>query len=510
MSNQLLEAEVHIVLRDFLRQRGHPLWDHHLTMARLVSRALRLDRSAIIQTGSTISRYGLSYLMPCLLSDRPILLVAPLAIQQRLLYHEIPQLQQWLDTDKVILQNECEVNFDTFDGLLMVSPEIWLRDRLDNKGYFPAHLLTLIDQADYLEEWTKDYLTITIYPEHWQQFQSQYPDYGNLIQEVKLLLEKSIFSHPHSPYDCCLLETEYRNSLSHLCTTLAHNHLLNEFGQHLNNNNQLLWASINRQDNRFFIHLTPLDVSSILAPCLQSSTVVLMGGFLDSQKSAPIYRKTIGLTEDILCLKFAPHRHNELIKLYIRDRLPMPNTPEFQPILIEEVKKLVFGGHQHLKPIIIIVDDVPSKAQVATFLASEFGSQVKVEKTDVEDNSILISGWKFWHEHQEKLPIPKLFIIATLPIPSLENPLVAAQVNYYKKQHKDWFRFYLLPTALQEIQRAVMPLRESQGIVALLDNRVNYRSYGNLILNALEPYAKIDYIDINWLEEDINNYNENG
>ncbi|MDJ0510611.1 MAG: ATP-dependent DNA helicase [Crocosphaera sp.] len=509
MSNQLLEAEVHIFLKDFLRQRGQPLWDHHLTMARLVSRALRLDRSAIIQTGSTIARYGLSYLTPCLLSDRPILLVAPLAIQKRLLHQEIPQLQQWLETDKVILDNQSEVDFDTFDGLLMVSPETWLEDRLDNKGYFPENILTLIDQADYLSEWTKDYLTITIYPEHWQQFQSQYPDYGNLIQEVKLLLEKSILSHPHNPYDCCLLETEYKDSLSHLCTTLPDHSLLKEFGQHLNQNNQLLWASINREHNTFLIHLTPLDISSILSPCLQISTVVLMGGFLDSQKLAPIYRKSIGLTEDILCLKFTPHRHNELIKLYIRDRLPMPNTPEFQPMLIEEVKKLVFGGHKHLKPIIIIVDDVPSKAQVATFLASEFGSQVKVETIDVDNNSILISGWKFWHDHQERLPIPKLFIIATLPIPSLENPLVAAQVNYYKKQHKDWFHFYLLPTALKEIQRAVMPLRESQGIVALLDNRVNYRSYGKRILNAFEPYAKIDYIDISWLEENINNHHQN-
>ncbi len=123
-----------------------------------------------------------------------------------------------------------------------------------------------------------------------------------------------------------------------------------------------------------------------------------------------------------------------------------------------------------------------------------------MENTEINDDSILISGWKFWHQNQGILPNPQLLIIATLPIPSLENPLVAAQVNYYKKQHKDWFRFYLLPTALKEIQRAVMPLRESQGIVALLDNRVNYRSYGKLILTALEPYAKLDYIDSNWLQ----------
>ena len=155
-----------------------------------------------------------------------------------------------------------------------------------------------------------------------------------------------------------------------------------------------------------------------------------MGGFIDSQKMAPIYRQNIGLNQDILCLKFFPHRQNELINLYIRDRLPMPNTPEFHKILIEEVKKLVFSCYQSLKSITIIVDDVPTKAQVATFLAAEFGSKVKVENTTIDEQSILISGWKFWHQNQGKLPNPQLLIIATLPIPSLENPLVAAQVNY--------------------------------------------------------------------------------
>ncbi len=496
----LLEAEVHISLREFLRDQGEPLWDHHLTMARLVSRALRLNRSALIQTGSTFSRYGLSYLMPCLLSDRPILLVVPLNLQKQLIEQDIPYLQRWLNTNKTIITQGKKVNFDEFKGLSIVSPDVWLGDRLDNKGQFPDDIVTLIDQADYLEEWTKDYLTLTISPTNWQQLQQQYPAYGNLIQEVRFFLKKSIFSHPNSPYQCCLLDQEEKESLSHLCATLNQSSLLQNFAQSLDNNNQLLWASINREENTFSIHVSPLDISSILSPHLEESPIVLMGGFLDSQKAAPTYRKTVGLTQNILCLKFYPHRQNELINLYIRDRLPMPNTPEFQRILIEEVRKLVFGGYESLKPITIIVDDVPSKAQVATFLAAEFGSQVKVENTDVDHNSILISGWKFWHNHQATLPTPKLFIIATLPIPSLENPLVSAQVNYYKKQHKDWFRLYLLPTALKEIQRAVMPLRESQGIVALLDNRVNYRSYGNLILTALEPYAKINYIDSNWLK----------
>ncbi len=93
------------------------------------------------------------------------------------------------------------------------------------------------------------------------------------------------------------------------------------------------------------------------------------------------------------------------------------------------------------------------------------------------------------------MPAPQLIIIATLPLPSLEHPLVAGRVAHYKRSHQDWFRLYLLPSALNELQRAIAPVRESQGIVALLDSRVINRSYGAQILTALSPLARINYLD---------------
>jgi ATP-dependent DNA helicase DinG len=138
---------------------------------------------------------------------------------------------------------------------------------------------------------------------------------------------------------------------------------------------------------------------------------------------------------------------------------------------------------------------VPLKARVGAILASEFGSRVQVERTCLDDNGILISGWEFWRSHQSVLPAPHLLIIATLPLPSLESPLVAGRVAYYKRSHQDWFRLFLLPAALNELQRAIAPVRESQGIVALLDSRVVNRSYGAQVLAVLSPLARINYLD---------------
>ncbi|NEO28336.1 MAG: ATP-dependent DNA helicase, partial [Kamptonema sp. SIO4C4] len=271
----------------------------------------------------------------------------------------------------------------------------------------------------------------------------------------------------------------------------------------------LCWTAVAYHYQEFTLNLAPIEVSEILSPLWEKQPVVLIGGFLDWAEDAPNYRQQLGLGE-VTFVQFSPNRQTEHIQLYLPDRLPLPNTREFQPVLLQQVVRLCRGGmvgqrYRHRKhpewisplkrPVVVLVEDVPLRSQVGATLAAEFGSVVQVESTNIDEASILVSGWEFWQTYQDLLPTPQLLIIATLPLPSMENPLVAGRVTYHKQQHQDWFRRYLLPTALRELQQAVLPLRQQQGVVALLDNRVNHRSYGSKILSALEPMARINYID---------------
>jgi ATP-dependent DNA helicase DinG len=507
----LLEAEVHSSLLSFLRERGKHNWPHHLTMARLISRALRLQRPALIQTGSPSTQYSLSYLTPALLSEQPIVIVASEPVRQHLLQVEIPQLQEWLQIKKEIRTGDRIL--DNFAGLMLTSPQAWLSDRIENQGRFLQNILTLIDGADELETWTRECLTVAIEDWHWDKLIQTYPDNADFVRNVKAQLTKEIFSHPKNPYECYLLEESELESLEELLKDLAACAPLpfpfEQYWHRWQQEGQMKWVAIDRQSGQFALYVAPVEVASILERVWKQQPVVLMGSFLDSDKNAPIYRKQLGLGE-LLCLKFVPNRQNEYIQLYVPDRFPLPNTPEFQVALLEEVQTLVkecdflrqrYPGSLE-KPIVVLVEDVPLKARVGATMAAQFGSRVRVEKTNLAPDGILVCGWQFWCDNQELFLTPQLLIIATLPIPSLENPLVAGRVSYYKRQRQDWFRLYLLPTALREIQRAVMPLRFSQGIVALLDNRVNYRSYGSRTLTALEPYARINYIDPSWFGKD--------
>ena len=516
----VIELEVHQQLRAFLRSQGEPYWPHHLSMARLVARAFRVGRSALIQTGiPSVGAHGghrLSYLTPVLIWPGPAILVAPEAIQQRLLLVEIPQMQQWIETNKTIRTVTDGANRGwrwpgaDFQGLLIISPRLWLEDVLGDRSKIPPGIPTIIDGADDLESWASEQLSITLQSWDWNQLMVSRPDSAALIRDARVQLTRALFQHPANPYGCSMLESEEEEILQGLYHTLQQRNgtatlsshppspelpdAWIHFWQQFHSNNRLLWASIDRNLGQFTLSATPVEVASTLAPIWDQQPVVLIGGALDLETSAPIYRQQLGLG-DVTTLKFSPDRQNEMIQLYLPEGIPMPNTPQFEPALLEQLRTLLCIAATTPGPIVILVGDMPLKPRLGSILAAEFGSRVQVEKTQVDEQSILITGWEFWREHQGTLPPPKLLAIATLPIPSLENPLVAGRVAHYKRERQDWFRLYLLPTALRELQRAIAPVRQRQGVVALLDSRVLYRSYGTQVLSALSPLARIDYLD---------------
>jgi ATP-dependent DNA helicase DinG len=519
----VIEVEVHRQLRAFLRDQGEPYWLHHLTMARLVARALRIGRSALIQTGASSGYHGhyrLSYLMPALIWPEPTILVVPEALQQRLLMVEIPRLRQWISTHKPIRTGDRWLG-DDFQGLLLTSPQSWLSDRLEQQGRFPTGIPTILDGVDDLETWTRQALTATIQPSDWDDLMLVYPDQAEAIRDVRVQLTRTIFQHPANPYDCYLVEPPEQDLLRSLYQRLQDQESQDQdsrdsaidqglpqtglppidlpqtwqlFWQRLQQPEQLIWADIARRQGQFSLHCAPIEVATVLRPVWAQQPVVLIGSALDLEPAAPIYRQQLGL-DDLTCLKFLPDRQNELIQLYLPDRLPLPNTPQFQSALLQEIRVLIGVSIDRQGLAVLLVGDTPLKSQIGSVLASEFGSRVQVEKTCLDDNGILVTGWEFWREHQSVLPTPHLMVIATLPLPSLEEPLVSGRVAHYKRLKQDWFRFYLLPEALSELQRAIAPIRETQGVVALLDNRVNYRSYGQQVLSALSPLARINYVD---------------
>jgi ATP-dependent DNA helicase DinG len=531
----VIETEVHQRLRAYLREQGHTQWPHHLTMARLVARALRVGRSALLQIDSLAAYQGshrLSYLIPALLWPEPAILALPEPLLDSVLQQDIPSLQQGLPVIKPV-QSGDRWPHENFQGLLVTSAQGWLADRLGDQSHYPTGIPTLIDGAGDLEQWAQRELSVQLSAQDWEALMLAYPSGREFIREVRSRLTHAIFQHPANPYRCHLIEAPERALMESLYEWLA---LYAEpsqlplrwqqFWHQFFQPEQLAWSS--RQEltlSSVTLHCGPTEVNAHLAPIWTQQPVVLMGAALDASARAERYRDRLGL-EELTCLKFGPDRHQDLVQLYLPDHLPMPNTSEFQSAVLKEIRTLLSANSNPSTPTVIVIGDQPLKERFAAILAAEFGSRVQLE-APVSAQGILITGWEYWRSHQATFATPGLFIITTLPIPSLENPLVAGRVAAYKHRRQDWFKAYLLPEALSTLQQAIAPVRwrnaptgnisvnstsanstsakghrpqavPTQGVIALLDNRVNHRSYGAHVLSALSPMARSSYLNEDW------------
>ena len=502
----MIEVDVHQQLHSFLRDQGEIHWPHHLTIARLVARALRLQRSALIQVSASAhyqGRYRLSYLAPLMLWPGPAVLVATDAVQQSLLHTEIPRLREWMQWQKPICTG-AHWPASNFEGVLLLSPQAWLHHCWAAEPSLPEGIPTLVDGADTLEAWARQYLTLNLQSQDWEQLMWSYPQQANIIRDCRAQLTCALFQHPVNPYNCVLMDADKCQLLNRLYQALSALDLAvmpsiwQQLWPRLSDVNQLTWAQINRHQGSFSLHAAPMGVDSVLQDLWTRQAVVLLGSVFDQDAKATLYRQNVGLG-DLTCVQFAAERQTEAVRLYLPDGLPMPNTPAFQTALLQQLHRLLMVSRDTSQPIVLIIEDSPLKSQMASVLAAEYGSRIRVETTAIDADSILVASWDFWLRVQHQLPSPQLVAIATLPIPSLEDPRVAGRVSYYKRRRQDWFRLYLLPDALRTLQRAIAPLRIHRGVVALLDNRVLHRSYGKQILAAISPYARINYVDASLL-----------
>ncbi|MFM7370577.1 MAG: ATP-dependent DNA helicase, partial [Sphaerospermopsis kisseleviana] len=361
----------------------------------MVARALCLGRSALIQVGAVCGyqgRYRTSFIASALMWHGPVIIVASATVQQRLLNIEIPRLQQWLSANKPIRTGEVWPGSD-FQGLLLTSPQAWLKGQLADNGSFPPNIPTIIDGVDDLEDWVRDQLTQDIQPHDWEQLMLACPQEAEVIREARVQLTHELFQHPENPYHCYLISQREIEILQGLYSSfesisnlpkswqefwLLFQNLTEDFSpttitpsphHPITLSSALFWATIARRQGLFSLHYAPMELAKILAPIWQRQPVVLIGSAVEPETEVPLFRQRLGL-EDVTCLKFSSDSQGEAIQLYAPYKLPLPNTPEFQWAFIHQVRTLVCLSATSPGMTVVLVGDVPLKARVGAILAS--------------------------------------------------------------------------------------------------------------------------------------------
>jgi ATP-dependent DNA helicase DinG len=477
----MLEAQSHIRLKHLLEGRGGSNWPHHLTLARLTARSLRRgDHSLFPISADCSEEWLLSLLLPVMLSSEPVVLLASTALQQRLIQRELPQLAA-AGLQRPLWQGSSA---PAGNGVWLISPnelvQVW------QQGALGVHQLVCAE-AEQLEELLRQAQAIRISPQDWDRLGRARPDLSQALLQLHERMSRRLLNRPLGRSPRLSIAPEEEAPLRLLLRGQVD--LPEPWPQWLGSagTSWTSWAITDPQLLQWTLERQPLLPLQSLSGLLLQRGAVLVGAWMPEGQRL----HDLGLRQPVI-VPLRDLQRQDALPLFAPPRQPLPNGQSFANHLLDQCRRLVLGqGGLSL----VLVDDDPLRQWLTSALASEFGRRVDHEQTAPEVNGVICCRWGWWLEHQALLPQPCQLVACCLPIASLEDPLTAARVEAMRRTGRDWFREMLLPEALEKLQRAVAPLRRSgTGRLAVLDGRLRGRSWGQRVLEALEPWEPLEQL----------------
>ena len=465
----MLEAQAHHKLKQLLALSGRRSWPHGLTLTRLVARSLRRgDHSLFPIHEGDPSEWLLSLLLPLLLSEEPVALVASPELQRRILQVELPRLADaglrrplWQD---ITPPPQPGLWLLSFEGLV----QVW------QAGHLGHHQL-ICAEAERLDPLLREAQSVKLEPQHWDALSRSCPQLREGVLQLHERLSRRLLNRPlgRSPRLPIAAEDEAPLRLllqgAGILPTPWPRWLAAQGPQWTS------WAITDPQRLQWTLERQPLHPLLSLEGLLQGRGAVLAGSWSPEGERL----MALGLKEPVV-VPLGDAQRDEALPLFAPRLQPLPNSETFAGHLLDQCRRLVLG-QSGLS--VVLVDDDPLRQWLTSAMAAEFGSRVDHEQTAPDSNGVICCRWSWWLDHQELLPQPCQLVVGPLPIASLEDPLTAARVEAMRRQGRDWFRELLLPEALERLQRGVAPLRRSSGgRLAVLDGRIRARTWGRQVL----------------------------
>ena len=250
-----------------------------------------------------------------------------------------------------------------------------------------------------------------------------------------------------------------------------------------------IWVTLDDVNFEWNFYLEPIDELSEVKQFLINNKFL----FLSALRKDNFLKKYLNKHRiDIdLVINFKSNFNEKKILVYVPPKQVLPNNPIFNQNILEKCKKLmIFRKGLTL----VLSDDVNLKLNLATELASTYGKRVLLESIPSRNDEILCSSYIWWINNSHLIKSPKQIIIPLLPIPNLVEPINEIIVSHKKKLSKDWFREFLLPEAIEKLERSISPLRKNSGKLIILDGRANRRKWGRSLLQSIQPSKQINHM----------------
>jgi len=270
--------------------------------------------------------------------------------------------------------------------------------------------------------------------------------------------------------------------------------------------NYVSW--IERRDRGIFLEACPIDVSSMLAERLftRVPACVLTSATLTVGDSFRYVRARVGFNEGRELSLATEFNVRKQALLYIPRRLPDYRDPSYLDRAAEEIRAILqasrgrafvlFTSYRQMETTFqILAGDLPYPCMVQ---GRAGGKSRLLEEFKMTPNAVLFATASFWQGVDVKGEALSAVIIDKLPFQVPTDPLVAARSARIVREGGNPFAQYQVPNAILRLKQGLGRLLRSttdRGILAVLDNRINTKSYGRLFMESLPDYEVTDSIE---------------
>jgi ATP-dependent DNA helicase DinG len=270
--------------------------------------------------------------------------------------------------------------------------------------------------------------------------------------------------------------------------------------------NYVSW--IERRDRGVFLEACPVDVSGMLQEKLFAKipTCVLTSATLTVADSFAYMRTRLGLSESRELSLATEFNVRTQALLYIPKAMPDYRHPSFVERAAEEIRSVLrasrgrafvlFTSYRQMETLYeALAPDLPYPCMIQ---GKGGGKSRLLEQFKMTPNAVLFATASFWQGVDVKGDALSAVIIDKLPFQVPSDPLVAARSALIEREGGNAFSQYQVPNAVLRLKQGFGRLIRSttdRGILAVLDNRLNTKSYGRLFMASLPDYEVTDRIE---------------